>query len=103
MNQQKRLKQICNMVYQKFWSPFWSLFDSPFGSLLHWRCTVTIYLVSLGGGKSWPQGFVAKKQVNAYNVGRELFKVWKANFDKKNYDTCPRSDLMKPTLLLLNW
>ena len=46
--------------------------------------TVTKYLVRLGGGRSWPQGFVPKKGVNTYNVGRELFKVWTANSDMKN-------------------
>ena len=46
--------------------------------------TVTKYLVRLGGCRSWPQGFVTNKQVNTYNVGRELFKVWTANSDMKN-------------------
>ena len=47
--------------------------------------TVTKYLVRLGGGMSWPQGFVAKKGVNTYNVGRWLFNVWTANSDKNNF------------------
>ena len=41
-------------------------------------------MVRLGGGRSWPQGFVAKKEDITYNVGRELSKVWTANSDIKN-------------------
>ena len=46
--------------------------------------TVTKYLVRLGGCRSWPQGFVANKQVDTYNVGGEIFNVWTSNSDMKN-------------------